>query len=79
MYTSHPVAELPIGTMMEIARANGITEIAVVICVKPLLLRKATAYEAFRFWFRTRKTRVGEMTAAVHAVEAIDKAKAYAR
>lgn len=79
MYTSHPVSDLLPGTMMEIARANGITEVAVVICSKPLTLRKATVYEAFRFWSRTRKTKVGEMTAAVQAVEAIDKAKACVR
>jgi hypothetical protein len=79
VYTSHPIAELTPGTAMEIARGNGITEIAVVICTKPLMLRKATAYEAFLFWFKSRKTRAGEITAAVQAVDAIEKAKAYAR
>ena len=75
MYTSHPVAELKPGTMMEILRGRGITEVAVVICSEPIMLRKATAWETYQYWFRSRRPVMGELAAGADAAEAIDKAK----
>lgn len=64
---------------MEIAHGHGVTEIAVVICSKPLLLRKATAYEKFMYWFKVRRSKAGEIVAAVEAVEAIERARVHTR
>lgn len=66
---------IPEGTFVEVWRTKIVSEIAVVECSDPLILRKATALERFRLWFRIRRARAGEISAAVEAIGAIEKAK----
>lgn len=74
-YSSHPIGDLPVGTLLEIVHGQGVTEIAVVICAKPLQLRKANPFERFQFMFKQRRTKAFEIGAAIEAVDAIEKAK----
>ena len=67
--------DIPVGTMVEVFRTKLVSEIAVVECSNPLILRRATALERFKCWFRTRKIKSGEIAAACEAIDAIDKAK----
>ena len=67
--------DLPVGTMVEVYRTKIVSEIAVVECSNPLILRRATAFERFKCFFRHKRIKSGEIAAAVEAIDAIDKAK----
>lgn len=69
------MTEIPVGTMVEVFRTKLVSEIAIVECSHPLILRRATAFERFRAYFKQRRMKAGEIAAACEAVEAIDKAR----
>lgn len=60
---------------VEVWRTKIVSEICIIEGVGPLILRRATPWERFKLYFRNRKTKSGEMAAAVEAVDAIAKAK----
>jgi hypothetical protein len=64
---------LPAGTLVEVTRARYFTEIMVVERETPLILRPATAWERFRYWWHARRTGAAEMAAAVDAVHEIER------
>lgn len=67
--------DLPVGTYVEIVRTRLVSQVCIVTCSDPLILRPANPIERFRCWWLTRKVRAGEVAAASEAVEAIERAK----
>lgn len=64
---------LPAGTLVEVTRARYFTEIMVLEQDCPIILRKATAWERFRYWWNSRHTASAEIAAAVDAVNEIER------
>jgi hypothetical protein len=69
------VIDLPAGTMVEVARTRGVSEVMVMERAAKVPLRSATAWERFRFWWGMRRQSVESMSAATAAIFAINRAK----
>lgn len=70
-----PVEPLAVGTFVEVWRSKIVSEVCVVTNSEPLILRKASPFERVKLWFKTSRTKKGELAAAYEAVDAIRKAK----
>lgn len=66
---------LPVGTFVEVWRTRLVSEVCVVEHSDPLVLRKASAFERIKLWFKTRPPRKGELGAAYEAADIIRRAK----
>lgn len=66
---------LPVGTLVEVLRSKLVGEICVVTNESPLILRPATAWERMRWWYKSRRAKAGELSAAAEAIAAIESAK----
>lgn len=67
--------DLPVGTFVEILRTRLVSQVCIVTCSEPLILKPASPMDRFRYWWKSRAYKSCEMAAAQEAVNAIERAK----
>lgn len=63
------------GTLIEVLRSRAVSEVLVVQGDVDVPLRRATYWERWRFWWRTKRQSMHEVGAAIEAGQVIEKAK----
>lgn len=70
---------MSVGTLVEVQRGMGVSEILVVTCTDPIQFRPAELREQFLLEWRRKRIHSGEMAAACDAIVAIKHAMAKAK
>lgn len=66
---------LEVGTLVEVLRTKIVSEVCVVDCSDPLILRSATYFERWRFWWKMRRVSAHEIAAAAESNSVIERAR----
>jgi hypothetical protein len=69
------ISDIPAGTLVEVLRTRIVSEIMVVEHSDPMVLRRATHWERWRYWWRSRRVKANEIAAAAEAIKIIENAK----
>jgi hypothetical protein len=71
------ISALDPGTLVEVVRTRLVSEVMVIESVigPAVVLRKATYYERWRFWWRSRRQTANEISAAAESNIVIERAK----